>query len=290
MTYSGRFAPTPSGPLHAGSLFTALASWLAARAAGGRWQVRIDDLDTPRCPPGMDAVILRQLEAHGLIWDAAPDYQSEHLPEYEAALQHLQAQGALYACYCTRAVLASTQLQGPDGPEYANTCRALDLPMNGAALRYALPAGAHQFNDLYLGPITRQAGEMGDFAVRRADGQVGYQLACCVDEARMGITAVVRGHDLLGSSLRQQRLMAALGMLQPSYTHLPLVLAADGRKLSKQNGAAGIDNASASANLVDTLERLGLPPPADLRGAPAAELLAWAVGASPALPWIKAKN
>lgn len=280
-TYRGRFAPTPSGPLHLGSLFTALASWLAARQAGGGWWLRIDDLDQPRCVVGAEAIILRQLEAHGLHWDGALVRQSQHQAEYVAALQQLDGRGHLYACTCTRATLALTSLPGPDGPVYAGTCRAAHHDRNAAhALRFCTQDGALQWLDGIQGSVQRRLPqESGDFVLRRADGQIGYHLACALDEERMGISEVVRGADLLGATVQQLQVLRALQLTPPRYAHVPVLLAADGRKLSKQNGAAALetDAGSVSRQLGFCLSALQLQPPADLAGASAQEILQWAV-------------
>lgn len=279
--YRGRFAPTPSGPLHLGSLFTALASWLAARQAGGEWQLRIDDLDRPRCVAGAETQILHQLEAHGLHWDGAPLRQSAHEAEYHAALRQLDAQGWLYACECTRAMLAASSLPGPDGPIYAGTCRnRLASPTTSSALRLRAPDGELQWQDGIQGLIRRQLPtESGDFVLRRADGQIGYHLACALDEIRMGITSVVRGADLLGSTVHQQVLLQALGHPAPSYAHVPVLLAADGRKLSKQNGAAALETnpAAVARQLLRCLSAMQLSPPHALQQESASVILQWAL-------------
>ncbi len=279
--YRGRFAPTPSGPLHLGSLHTALASWLAARRAGGSWQLRIDDLDRPRCVPGAQDHILRQLEAHGLTWDGAVVLQSTHEAEYRAALQALAERDLVYACDCTRAVLAETQQPGPDGPIYTGTCRERALPLGTrSALRFRTASGEVGWQDNARGAVRRRIpGEAGDFVVRRADGQIAYHLACTMDEHRMQITEVVRGDDLLGSTVHQLQLFAALGFAAPRYTHVPVLIADDGRKLSKQNGAPaiGCDREAAQRQLFAGLQSLRLAPPAALRQEPVATLLRWAL-------------
>jgi glutamyl-Q tRNA(Asp) synthetase len=275
--YVGRFAPTPSGPLHLGSLLTAAASWLQARAQSGRWLLRIDDLDRPRCPPGMDTVILQQLEAHGLVWDGSPRYQTACQAEYDEALDRLASQGLTYPCSCTRARLQEASLPGPDGPVYDGHCRrhppALGKPL---ALRLRVGEGELHFADLWQGEQRRRLeSEVGDFVLRRADGMTGYQLACAVDEQRQGITEVVRGSDLLGSTFRQRLLMQQLGWPAPAYAHGPLLLGGDGLKLSKQNHAAPLREQEAGANLWLCLQTLQQEPPPALQAATAAEILAW---------------
>lgn len=277
-SYRGRFAPTPSGPLHLGSLLTALASYLDARRNDGRWLLRIDDLDRPRCVPDADTQILRQLEAHALYWDEAPRYQSQHLAEYESALARLAAQGRLYACRCTRAALAASAWPGPDGPVYPGTCRTLQLPFKDQALRVSVADGLLHIDDHIQGQLQRDAAtELGDFVVRRRDGIIGYHLACAVDEAAQGITDVVRGADLIGATFAQTVLQQALALPMPRYAHVPVLVDASGHKLSKQNHATPLDTAKAGANLWQCLRWLQQAPPAALRGAAPAELLDWGV-------------
>ncbi len=278
LPYRGRFAPTPSGPLHLGSLLTALAGWLQARAVGGEWLLRIDDLDRPRCVPGADTVILQQLEAHGLQWHGQPRYQSQHLDEYRNALNQLIDQGALYGCRCTRATLQQSALPGPDDLIYPGTCRSLQLPLDHHALRLRIGSGMLCLDDAWQGMVSRDlANEIGDFTLRRSDGVIGYQLACVVDEREQGITEVVRGADLLGSSLRQQHLALRLGLTPPRYRHVPVLLEADGRKLSKQNHVPALDAAQASCNLWRCLQWLQQQPPQELRHGSSANLLEWAL-------------
>ncbi|HWY24766.1 MAG TPA: tRNA glutamyl-Q(34) synthetase GluQRS [Nevskia sp.] len=276
--YRGRFAPTSSGPLHLGSLLTALASWLQARAAGGSWLLRIDDLDAERCRPEHADAILRQLEAHGLLWDEPPRVQSRQLPEYEAAFERLHDLGLLYPCACTRAQLAQDSPPGVDGPVYAGTCRDRAAMSERPAWRLRVGAGTLRLDDPWQGGLKRELQQdLGDFVLRRADGQIGYQLACVVDEAAQRISEVVRGADLIGSSFRQRHLQELLGLPAPAYRHLPVLAGADGRKLSKQNHARPIDAAHAAANLHDCLELLGQAPPTALAGAAAGEMLRWAL-------------
>jgi glutamyl-Q tRNA(Asp) synthetase len=262
--YRGRFAPTPSGPLHLGSLLTALASWLDARQRGGVWLLRIDDLDRARCPPGTDGVILRQLEAHALQWDEAPRYQSAHVAEYREALHRLERAQRLYACTCSRATLKQTALQGPEGPVYPGTCRSAGYPLGRGSVRARVPDRELCFDDAWQGRQCRRlASEVGDFVVRRANGEIAYQLACAVDEPAQRISDVVRGADLLGSTFCQLWLQQELGQAPPRYAHLPVLIDARGRKLSKQNHAPPVDAREASANLRRCLRLLNQPDPGD---------------------------
>ncbi|HET8880548.1 MAG TPA: tRNA glutamyl-Q(34) synthetase GluQRS [Solimonas sp.] len=275
--YRGRFAPTPSGPLHLGSLMTALASWLDARAHDGRWLLRIDDLDGPRCVAGADAQILGQLDAHGLHWDETPRYQSAHLDEYRAALDALRRAQRLYACRCTRAELTTNSRAGPDGAVYAGTCRSAGLAETDHALRFAVGAQRLRYDDGVQGELSRASDtELGDFVVRRRDGIFGYHLACAVDEHAQRISDVVRGADLIGSTFAQLCVLQALDLLAPRYHHLPVITGDDGLKLSKQNHATPVEAGCAGDNLWRCLHGLQQAPPAALRGAPPAQLLAWA--------------
>jgi len=274
--YRGRFAPTSSGPLHLGSLLTALASWLQARSAGGSWLLRIDDLDRERCRAGHADTILRQLEAHGLLWDEPPRVQSRHVAAYEAAFERLHDLGLLYPCACTRAQLAQDSPAGIDGPVYAGTCRDRGVVSERPSWRLRAGSGELRLRDPWQGELRRDlATDIGDFVLRRADGQIGYQLACVVDEAAQGISEVVRGADLIGSSFRQIRLQALLGLPAPGYRHLPVLAGPDGRKLSKQNHARPLDAAHAADNLRYCLELLGQAPPAGLGGTAASDVLRW---------------
>jgi glutamyl-Q tRNA(Asp) synthetase len=256
--YRGRFAPTPSGPLHLGSLVTALASFLAARHAGGDWLLRIDDIDGPRCRQEHADTILRQLDAHGLHWNGEVRYQSQHDAEYESAFERLLTAELCYRCTCTRARLAIESRPGIDGPVYAGTCRHAGLTTIDAAWRLRVTEGTVTLIDPLHGQLVRDLErDVGDFIIRRADGRVGYQLASVVDEQAQGITDVVRGADLIGSSLRQTLLMQHLGHPIPRFLHIPVLLDSSGNKLSKQNHAAPIGRETAAQNLIRGLTLLG---------------------------------
>ena len=277
VAYRGRFAPTPSGPLHLGSLLTALASWLQARSRGGTWLLRIDDLDTARCPAGADQIILRQLEAHGLLWDETPLYQHHRIGIYHEVLHSLAARSLLYACGCTRRALKQRSISGPDDLVYGGHCREAGLPASHHALRLRVQSGKLEMHDAWQGNRVRDLQtEIGDFIVVRSDGVPGYQLASVLDDRDAGITEVVRGSDLIGSSLRQLYLFSQLGLQAPAFLHLPVLTDADGRKLSKQNHAAPLDIGCTGLNLWRCLRWLGQDPPGLLSTAPAAELLDWA--------------
>ncbi len=260
--YRGRFAPTPSGPLHFGSLVAALGSWLDARAQSGEWSLRIEDVDTPRVVPGAADTILRALEAFGLTWDGPVMWQSRRGESYRAALDRLQRAGLLYGCACSRKDLAARARRGVDGPVYPGTCRARGLRA-GLAWRLRVPQRRVLFQDRLLGRVGCDvARECGDFVLRRADGIHTYQLAVVVDDAAQGITHVVRGADLLVSTPRQIVLQQALDVPTPAYLHLPVVLDASGDKLSKQTGAPPLDPLRPLPALRAAARFLGLGDPA----------------------------
>ncbi len=251
--YIGRFAPSPTGALHAGSLVAALASWLDARAHGGRWLVRIEDVDKPRCVPGADTLILSQLAACGLVPDEPPVWQSTRGEHYEAALQRLLAADLAYPCACSRREIElALRAQGREVPRHAEliypgTCRGglKGKPARAVRLR-TVDADGHDvlvsWIDRRLGPQQQNlARAVGDFVLQRADGLWAYQLAVVVDDALQGVSHVVRGEDLADNTARQIHLQRLLGLPTPIYLHTPLVLAANGEKLSKQNGATPLD-------------------------------------------------
>lgn len=274
-SYRGRFAPTPSGPLHLGSLLTALASWLQARRRGGQWLLRFDDLDALRCPPGTESQILAQLAAHGLEWDAEPVRQRSRSEIYRAALEDLKQRDLVYACGCTRRALKARAM--PQDDIYDGHCRHLALPLAHHALRLRTGPGRICMIDAGRGTICRDLETgIGDFVVWRSDGVPGYQLASVIDDRDMGITEIVRGADLLHSSLRQCHLFERLRLPVPRFRHLPVLVDREGRKLSKQNHAQALDGNTASSNLWRCLRWLGQTPPSELRGAPVQTLLDWA--------------
>ena len=256
MRYIGRFAPSPTGPLHAGSLVAALASWLDARAHNGQWLVRIEDIDTPRCVKGADQGILEQLPAFGLVADSEPTWQSQRTHLYEDALTHLINKGWAYPCGCSRKEIEDIYVsQGQDiarhsAAIYPGTCRdglngkpARAWRLNVQAVMEALHLPQTlQWHDRRMGQQQQDvAREVGDFVLKRADGLWAYQLAVVVDDADQGITHVVRGEDLHDNTARQILLQKALGLPTPIYMHTPLVMGENGEKLSKQNGALALD-------------------------------------------------
>lgn len=265
--YTGRFAPSPSGPLHLGSLAAALASYLQARLHRGQWLLRIEDIDPAREPAGAAAAIVECLRAHALHWDGPVSYQSDHHARYDAALLSLRDAGRLYACGCTRGELKARAAQRGN-PAYDGHCRTRALPEAGHALRLALAADcSHNFNDGALGPQREDLRRScGDFVLRRRDGLYAYQLAVVADDGAQGITEVVRGADLLDNTARQIHLQQALGLPQPRYLHIPLLLDDSGRKLSKQNHAPALLPENALQNLQTAWAALGqapLPPAPD---------------------------
>ena len=259
--FRGRFAPSPTGQLHAGSLVAALASYLDAHAHKGEWLLRIEDVDGPRCIPGADKVILKQLQQCGLQWDGEVAYQSQRYALYHAALESLMSQGVVYPCACTRKEIEESQaLLGLDltrhkAAIYPGTCRNGLRGKEARAWRFNVQqwcalrgSPVVHWTDRRLGPqVQNVLEEVGDFVLKRADGLWAYQLAVVVDDAAQGISHVVRGQDLVDNTARQYLLQEALGLPHPLYLHTPLVLGANGEKLSKQNGAKALDLSSEAA-------------------------------------------
>ena len=279
MHYVGRFAPSPTGPLHFGSLVAALASWLDARVADGVWLLRMEDLDKPREQPGAADAILRQLEALGLTWDGPVRYQNAHARDarYREALDALRLGGYTYPCACSRKEIADSTL-GIDGAHiYPGTCRdGLPPGRLARATRVRTTVDPIRFVDRVQGECVQSVErEVGDFVAVRADGLIAYQLAVVVDDADQGITDIVRGADLIDSTARQILLQRRLGFATPRYAHVPVAVDAAGEKLSKQTGAAPVDPAHGATALAQALLFLGHPPPIDL---PPKDLLPWAVG------------
>ncbi|MDR5877479.1 tRNA glutamyl-Q(34) synthetase GluQRS [Caballeronia sp. LZ032] len=270
MTYRGRFAPSPTGPLHAGSLVSALASFLDARAHGGSWIVRIEDVDAPRTVAGAADEILATLAHFGMHADAPPVWQSTRDAAYQAAFERLQATGLVYPCGCTRREIADSLVQAHERHAtlaYPGTCRDGLHGKPARAWRLRVPDGDAariRFVDRWQGPQTQDlATEVGDFALRRADGLWAYQLAVVVDDAEARITHVVRGADLLDSTARQIYLQRCLGVPTPDYLHVPVVNSASGEKLSKQTGAAPLDHHAPLGALSEAARHLGIEVSAD---------------------------
>ncbi|MHB1246530.1 MAG: tRNA glutamyl-Q(34) synthetase GluQRS [Sulfuriferula sp.] len=264
--YIGRFAPSPTGPLHFGSLVAALGSCLQAQVNHGQWHLRMEDLDQPRCLPGMADTILHTLEQFGFEWDGAVVYQSQQQSDYQIALDQLQATGQLYGCACTRSEIADSSLHGIEGMVYPGTCRQGRPPGRVArALRVRTDNHPICFDDRLQGRVCqRLQHDLGDFVVRRADGIFAYQLAVVVDDARLGVTEVVRGADLLASTPRQIYLQNLLHLPTPSYLHLPVAVNAAGQKLSKQTNAAALNPHMPLPEMCRAMAFLGYPVPTEV--------------------------
>lgn len=257
MTYRGRFAPSPTGQLHFGSLVAAVGSWLCARHAGGQWLLRMEDIDPPREVAGSAASILAALPAFGLVADAPTLFQSQRVAAYDAAFERLRTAGQVFPCWCSR-----SDLTGADGMHRDGHCIAGADPDRTPAWRLRVPDIEVDFDDALQGPQWQNLREnAGDFVIRRVEGLYSYQLACVVDDAFQGITEVVRGSDLLDSTARQIWLQRCLGLPTPTYRHLPLALDAEGRKLSKSDRACPVDPANPLPALRQALAFLQLPAP-----------------------------
>ncbi len=277
--YRGRFAPSPTGPLHFGSLLAAVGSFLEARSRGGEWLVRMEDLDLPRVVPGAADGILRTLEAFGLHWDGPVLAQSARDEAYRAALAELEKLGAVYPCACTRKEIADSALGGIDGPVYPGTCRGgLPAGRSARAVRLRTDSGVVEFDDGLQGRVGQNlAAEVGDFVIRRADGLFAYQLAVVVDDAEQAVTHVVRGADLLDSTPRQITLQRLLGLPTPAYLHLPVAVNERGEKLSKQTLAPAVSAGDPADALFAVLMFLGQTPPPESRDAGIESLWEWAL-------------
>ena len=269
--YRGRFAPSPSGLLHFGSLIAALASYLDAKHHHGEWLVRIEDIDPPRELQGASKAILTTLEAYGLHWDEQVLYQSKQSNTYRDVLHQLQQQELSYFCQCTRAQIKAI------GGIYQGHCRSLNLEEKNSAIRLKNAYGIHQFNDIFQGQThcNKQLAQE-DFIIHRKDGLFAYQLAVVVDDIEQQINHVVRGCDLLEPTARQLTFFKTLACPAPQYGHVPLAVTAQGYKLSKQNKAPAIDDKKPQPSLVAALNFLGQKPPVDLELASVAEIINWA--------------
>lgn len=270
-----RFAPSPTGPLHLGSLLAATGSYLDARTTGARWVVRMEDLDTPRVVPGCADQQLRTLEAFGFEWDGPVVCQSSRLEAYREALARLEAAGRLFHCSCSRRELANDGI--PDAHGYPGTCRNGPSRSGPTSLRFRVSDAPIHFVDLFQGPQDFDPGRCGDVVVQRRDGITSYQLAVVVDDAWQGVTRVVRGADLLDSTPWQIDLQRTLNLPTPIYGHLPLLVEADGAKLSKATRALPLDLTAVSRALTSTLTFLSQSPPPELASAPVGEIWKWAL-------------
>lgn len=275
----GRFAPSPSGPLHFGSLITALASFLEVRSQGGYWLVRIEDIDTPRVIKGAANDILHTLESYGMEWDGPVLYQSQRIDHYQAALQRLMDNALAYPCTCSRQEIAQMTIAGPAGPIYPGTCRGgMRRPGRPAAIRLRTNKRIITFQDRIQGTFAQcLETAVGDFIIRRADSLFAYQLAVVVDDAAQMITQVVRGCDLLDSTPRQIYLQYLLGLSPHYYSHLPLAVDQHGAKLSKQKSAAPLNRRNPGPTLVAALRFLGQAPPRELARARPTVIWSWAL-------------
>lgn len=274
---AGRYAPSPTGALHFGSLVAAVGSYLQARSRGAPWYMRMEDIDPKREVPGAADDILRTLEAFGLTWDGLVLYQSSRTPAYAEAVAELESRGLVFDCGCTRRE-ARTGPKGAEGPIYPGTCRdGLPPGRKPRSLRLRVAAAEVAFADGVMGEHRQRLDrDVGDFVIRRADGCFAYQLAVVLDDAHQGVGEVVRGADLLASTPRQIHLQRCLGLATPAYVHLPLLVGDDGWKLSKSEGAAAIDRRKPAPALIEALRVLGQAPPATLTGERVETILDWA--------------
>jgi glutamyl-Q tRNA(Asp) synthetase len=277
--YCGRFAPSPTGPLHFGSLVAAVGSYLDARSRLGRWLVRIEDLDPPREVPGAADAILRALEAYGFEWDNEVLFQKGRAPVYRAALANLERMGATYPCACSRKEVSDSSLSPSGERIYPGTCRGgLPIGRKGRSTRVRVGDAAIGFDDALMGRVEqRLSSQVGDFIVKRADGACAYQLAVVVDDFEQGVTDVVRGADLLACTPRQLYLQRLLALPPPRYAHLPVVVDSKGEKLSKQTHAIPLPMPAEPRLLWRALRFLGQDPPHALAETRIAEVWRWAL-------------
>jgi glutamyl-Q tRNA(Asp) synthetase len=271
-SYIGRFAPTPSGYLHFGSLVAALASYLDARSVGGKWLMRMEDLDPPREVAGAQSAILDTLESYGFEWDGELVRQSERQGAYQTIINRWFSQGLAYACTCSR-----KQLEGFEGV-YPGFCRDAGHSPDNAAIRIRVPEVEYRFTDRVQGEFRQHLGrDVGDFVIRRRDGLYAYQLAVVLDDGWQGVTDIVRGADLLDSTPRQLYLQELLGLPQPRYLHVPLITQPDGHKLGKSYRSPPLPTDQATPLLLRALRALGQIPPQTLTSAPARDVLDWGI-------------
>lgn len=278
-TYRGRFAPSPTGPLHFGSLATAVASYLQARAHRGEWLLRIEDIDPPREAAGAASGIIDALSAYGFEWDGSVRFQSERLERYEDIVRELLARGDAYPCACSRRVIRATAIEGLTGPVYPGTCRG-GISAGGDRLAVRVRTGSAEicFEDRLQGrQCCQMEAEIGDYLVRRADGLIAYQLAVVADDHEQGITEVVRGADLLEATFMQVHLQDRLGYARPLYMHLPVATDNQGTKLSKQTGAQPVGARECVRRLLECLRFLRQQPPESLARGRLGDVWAWAI-------------
>ena len=271
MNYRGRFAPSPSGPLHFGSLLAALASYLQAKANQGKWLVRIEDIDSPRAVPNSDKVILKSLEAFHLYWDEAVIYQTQRQQRYQEIIKQLTEQNYLYPCSCSRKEIGSQP--------YSGKCRqGINTDKKTLATRIKTHSKKIAFTDRVQGPFSQQLDkDVGDFIIKRADDITAYNLAVVVDDADQAITEIVRGTDLIDTTPRQIYLQQILGFTTPSYLHIPIAMDLAGNKLSKQNHAPEINTTHTHKLLINALAFLGQAPATELCDASNEEIIQWAL-------------
>jgi len=276
--YRGRFAPSPTGPLHFGSLVAAMGSYLEAKAHGGEWLVRIENVDTPREVSGASSDILRTLEYLGMKWDGEVVYQSQRSALYQEAIHSLTKLNLVYRCVCTRKEILDSSIMGNIGPIYPSTCRHAQISQKNSALRIQTNDKPIWFEDIIQGRVEQHLeSDTGDFVMRRADGIFAYQLAVVVDDAEQKVTHVVRGEDLLDSTPRQIYLQQLLGYPVPDYMHLPVATNRDGKKLSKQTRAAPVDRTKAVPQLFAASRFLGQTPPNELLKSDLSVFWQWAL-------------